>query len=292
MISMKPELKEDYAFHFLENIDIPVVQLISIGKQIRSSNSYYFDNQYRLECYLFQYTLNGSGCLKINGEEYLIKKNDGFLLKLPGDECYYFNESKNDGPWEFIYIMFKGAPVAPYYDYIKNHLGTIITLFPQYQAINNLMQLHNDVQAGRIENPFLLSSKVFEFLCHLCALQRNNDENLSPLVLQAKEFMKKEYTNPLGIKAVADFLNISHSHLSRIFFAETGTHPIDFLTKIRLEEAIKLMNTTSMKMEELSTVCGFSCGNYFNKVFKKHMNMTPSQFRSYIKQEGYSKIQI
>ena len=43
---------------------------------------------------------------------------------------------------------------------------------------------------------------------------------------------------------------------------------------------------------EIGMECGFSGGNYFSKVFKRHMGMTPVEFREYVRREGYSKMQI
>ena len=91
-ISGKKDWKDNYAFHFLNDVEHPVVRLNAVGKERCSTDAYYWDNSRRPDCYLFQYTLNGSGMVRIEGEELMIRKGTGFFLKMPGPECYYFDE--------------------------------------------------------------------------------------------------------------------------------------------------------------------------------------------------------
>ena len=73
---------------------------------------------------------------------------------------------------------------------------------------------------------------------------------------------------------------------------ETGGRPIDYLTKIRLDRAVDMLTAGERSVREVGEESGFSGGNYFSKVFKRHMGMTPVEFREYVRREGYSKMQI
>lgn len=286
------DTQDDFAFHFLDDIKKPVVRLNAIGRQLRSSNTYYWDNANRQPgCYLFQYTLGGSGTVKIGGEEYTVDRGKGFFLKIPGEECYYFDEKRNEAPWEFIYIMFECNGAEEYCMYIENHLGKIIGLPVWHQAVRLLFEIHGQAKKQML-SPFLLNGKVFEFLCILCSVKKEIGNADPALVINAKAYMEENYGRPIGISDVAEWLEVSQSHLSREFYKITGVKPIEYMTKLRLTHAVDLLSTTSGRLDEISASSGFSSTNYFNKVFKKHMGMTPAQFRKYIKSEGYSRFQV
>lgn len=287
----KEDRKDNYAFHFLNDVEHPVVRLNAAGQERCSTGSYFWDNHNRPESYLFQYTLSGSGTVKIGGEERVVGKDMGFLLKMPGPECYYFDEKRNKAPWEFIYLLFECGAAEEYCRYIESHLGRIITLPVYSRAIELMFEIH--AQAKRPNrNPFLLGGMVFSFLCALCDVEMGKEKPEPPLVTDAKTRMEELFAYPVGISDVASSCRVSLSHLSREFYKATGMKPSEYLTKLRLKKAVDLLSGTTVQLSEISVSCGFSSVNYFQKVFKKHMGMSPARFRNYVKSEGYSKFQI
>lgn len=286
------ELLDNYAFHFLEDVENPFLRMIAIGREVRCSPEYHYDNSGRRPAYLFQYTLSGGGIVKINGHEHLVDEGKAFFLKMPGEESYYFDKNRSTVPWEFIYIMFECHGAEQYCQYIENHLGQIISLPPYHEAVRLLFEIHSNVKEQKEQNPFILSSRAFAFLCLLCAIPHSDTASGSDLTARAQNHIQQNFHKPVGISDTANFLHVSPSHLSREFFKDTGVKPIDYLTRIRLKKAVELLSSSFMNVEDIGVACGFSCSNYFSKVFKKHMNMSPTQFRRYIQSEGYSRMQI
>jgi len=285
------EMLDGYGFHFMdEQINHPI-RLIGIGRESRCLESYYLDNNYRPECYLFQYTISGHGYLYTNEQEHMITPGQAFLLHMPGKERYYYKKDSSE-PWEFYYLLFDGNAVVPYFNYIQSHSGMILTFSEYHPAIELLIQLHTDAILGKLRDPFSVSSRVYEFMCHLCRNCNTTSVKYSSLVSLAIETLKKEYTSSEGISALAAKLHVSTSHLSREFTRETGMPPIEYQRRLRLEKAVKLLSTTNLSIDEIAISCGFSCGNYFDKVFKRWLRMSPKNFREYVRQNGYQNIQI
>lgn len=285
------DIQDGYGFHFLDDVAHPIIRLNAVGIESRSSGQYYWDNHDRKGGWLFQYTLSGSGTVEMEGKKQILKPGMGFFLKMPGPESYYFDENTNTAPWKFIFVLFECSE-DEYYRYIEEHLGKVFSVPYYSDAIQILFEIHRRAKEGRHLNPFFFNSKAFEFLCCLCALDKNSQSDQSGLILQAKEYLDSHFESPVGISDAAACLHVSQSHLSREFLKATGMKPIDYLTRLRLKQAIRLLHTTSWKMEEISSACGFSSSNYFNKVFKKYMEMTPQQFRAYVKTQGYVSVQI
>lgn len=291
MSNMK-ELYKDYAFHFLNDLENPVMQVLAIGKQIRIQNTYQWDNRERRACYLFQYTLSGSVSLEMDNQTYIVDQGKGFFIKIPSPSRYYFDALKNEAPYEHIYIMFVCKQATAYCEYIEKHLGHVFSLDFYSPAVQLLLDMYANAENNKIDNPFLLSSSLFEFLCLLCSQRLNTVHNNLGIVSRAQDYMEKHCTKPIGINDAANALQVSQSHLSRAFYQQTGEKPVVYLTKLRLKKAIKLLTATALKIEDISEKCGFASSNYFDKVFKKYMHVTPKQFRLYVQAQGFSNVQI
>lgn len=292
MYTQDADFLDNYAFHFLEDVEEPFVQLVAIGRETRHSSEYHWENSQRGPSYLFQYTLAGSGTVRINGQEQLVDQGKAFFLKMPGEESYYFDEERNQAPWEFLFVILECHGAQRYCQQIESHLGKIFALPQCHEAVGRLFEMHAMAREGRARNPFALSSKAFEFLCLLCTVPLGDRDADASLSARAKRYIRRNFPSPIGIADVAAFLKVSQSHLSREFYRETGGKAIDYLTRTRLDRAVDMLTSGEKSVGEIGTACGFSGGNYFSKVFKRHMGMTPVVFREYVRREGYSKMQI
>lgn len=292
MYQEREDTFDNYGFHFLEDVEEPFIQLFVVGRELRHSSKYHLDNSNRSPAYLFQYTLSGSGTVEIAGQKHLVGAGEAFFLKIPGETSYYFDEAHNQAPWDILFIMFGCHGAETYCQMIESRLGQIFALPVYHEAIQLLFELHAMAKEGRAQNPFLLSSKAFALLCLLCTVPPGGVQGESSLSARAKQYIRQNCDRPIGIADTAAFMKVSHSHLSREFYKETGVRPIDYLIRVRLDRAVDLLTSTERKVEEIGRECGFSTANYFGKVFKKHIGMSPVQFREYTRREGYSKMQI
>lgn len=82
-----------------------------------------------------------------------------------------------------------------------------------------------------------------------------------------------------NLSRLADMLGVNCAYLSRVFKRETGSNFCDYQTYIRIEEAKRLLVTTSLSNAEIAKRCGFLDKRYFAQVFKKKCGMTTSQYR-------------
>ena len=86
----------------------------------------------------------------------------------------------------------------------------------------------------------------------------------------------------LSLSTLAAELGINGSYLSNLFKKETGITLTAYVNRKRIEKAIFLLNTTSDSVQNIAYVCGINDVNYFTNVFKKIMNMTPSEYKNLI----------
>ena len=68
-------------------------------------------------------------------------------------------------------------------------------------------------------------------------------------------------------------------NLSRKFKKETGQSLTDYINKLRIKEALYMMENHNLSITDIAYMTGFNDVNYFTKVFKKYKRMTPSSYR-------------
>lgn len=100
------------------------------------------------------------------------------------------------------------------------------------------------------------------------------------LVEKAKDYVKKNYNdNDMSVEKLCSQLHVSPAYFSTIFKKEMDMNFVNYLTEVRLEEAVKLLNTTDDKTYVVATKVGYAEPNYFSYVFKRKFGVSPSRYR-------------
>jgi AraC-like DNA-binding protein len=98
------------------------------------------------------------------------------------------------------------------------------------------------------------------------------------LVVKAKKYIDKNFKAPIHLEDVAMELQVSPFYLSRLFSRNSDFSLVEYLTKVRLNEAEKLLLDGRYNVNDIAQMVGYENGNYFSKVFKKHFGISPSKF--------------
>ncbi|MBC2728471.1 PocR ligand-binding domain-containing protein [Desulfosporosinus sp.] len=147
------------------------------------------------------------------------------------------------------------------------------------QVMVKLQDFNNEIDnIERIEEFFFKVHKVIaEFLDGIFKLA---DKKHLSLVNNARNFIMENYQKPLTLKATADHLFISPSHLSRLFRLELDCTFNDYLTRVRVEKAVELMKKPEFSVEQVSKAIGFKSQSYFAEVFRKYIGVTPLVYKN------------
>jgi PAS domain S-box-containing protein len=95
----------------------------------------------------------------------------------------------------------------------------------------------------------------------------------------AISYMKAHLQDAVSLESIAAAINISKTHLIRIFRKELGSSPMRYLTGLRVEESAGLLSGTDMTLGEVAEKLNFYSDSHFSKVFKKSMGENPSAYR-------------
>ncbi len=98
-------------------------------------------------------------------------------------------------------------------------------------------------------------------------------------IKQALTYISSHYAEPITLQDIARSMHISKSECCRCFKRCLQTTPFEYLTKYRIYSSVRLFMLTNDSVSDIAAKTGFNSSSYFNKMFKKYMDSTPSDFR-------------
>lgn len=141
--------------------------------------------------------------------------------------------------------------------------------------------------AGKIEllkTPSAGKGLMQEMVRKYCLLVKNHSlKGYSPLVREVIARTESDPTADLSLKAHAQRLNVNPSYLSALFKKETGQTLTQFVNQSRIRYGLFLLNSSHMQIQTVAQHCGIPDLNYFTRLFKKQVGMTPSEYRNRIR---------
>lgn len=113
-----------------------------------------------------------------------------------------------------------------------------------------------------------------------CAyVQRYSLRAYSPLVQKVINHINLNLNSDLSIGLLADLCFISPGYLSTLFKRETGVTLVSYINAQRIDRAAHLLTNSQLSIAEIAEQVGITDVNYFTKLFKRTMDMTPSRYR-------------
>ena len=95
-----------------------------------------------------------------------------------------------------------------------------------------------------------------------------------------KDYIDRNYKKDISAKDVAGILGYSDVYFSKVFKQLFDDNFINYLTKIRIDRAKVLLKDISFNIKEVGKSVGYADSNYFTKVFKRSVGMSPSEYRN------------
>jgi len=146
--------------------------------------------------------------------------------------------------------------------------------------IKNIVKLLGEKDLAKVQN---LISDIIQPMNKKFFKQNSKSNEL--LVERAIEYIDKNYFDPdLSLKTVADYVHTNSSYLCVLIKQFNLISYIDYLNRIRMENAKILLQNNAIKTYEIAFDVGFNSSQYFASCFKKYTGLTPSEYREHIKE--------
>lgn len=100
------------------------------------------------------------------------------------------------------------------------------------------------------------------------------------LTIEAIDFIKQRYHEPVSLQEAADVLGVHPTYLSKVFKADTGQTFTEYLNRCRIEHAIELLRTRRYSIKQIYREVGFNQYTYFFRVFRQITGVSPSEYEA------------
>lgn len=136
------------------------------------------------------------------------------------------------------------------------------------------------VSAKKLESATMLLKIFAEHLAmksNQIAVQTQNTE--PPVITRAKRFIQENQDEELSLGRVAKAVNTSTFYFCKLFKRATGLHFTEYVSRSRIEKAKNLLLNPNLRISEIAFAVGFQSLTHFNRVFKKVLGESPTEFR-------------
>lgn len=122
-----------------------------------------------------------------------------------------------------------------------------------------------------------LMTKMFGDYCRL--VRKHSLGEYSPIVQKTIIFIESDLSAELSLQTLATAQKVSPGYLSAVFKKETGKTLTEYITRKRMKHAAHLLTTTHLQVQTIALHCGIMDVQYFSKLFKRYMGMSPGEYR-------------
>ncbi|UBV40224.1 AraC family transcriptional regulator [Staphylococcus xylosus] len=224
----------------------------------------------------------GEGTFSYAGETYHLTAGNIFLLER-GMEVEYKPSFSN--PWTYYWVGMNGKQILNYLSrcsIVDSH----VILGQDTTDIKNIIQLICKLSQS-IESNNSNDILIMQYLYQLVyTLQEKFPKNFSVQVdivnediQHAVDFINTNYQKHITVEDVAKSVNITRSHLYKLFKKNLGCSPKEYLTYIRMYHASQLLIHTSTLISDISRQVGYKDPLLFSKNFTKHFEISASEYR-------------
>ncbi|MBU9744549.1 AraC family transcriptional regulator [Diplocloster agilis] len=226
------------------------------------------------------YLISGQTSIYLNGITHAVKKNDLHLLEISG------NSMGGGGHFQMYYLDFSfdiPALSDQFYGCCKR-----LSVNPECINLAGLesyfLEMHfENIAEQEFRQQKILCSLQDLFIClyRRCAVSSEHSAGHSgrqQFLYDVLNYLEQNYMYPLCLKDISGLVHLNPRYLSRLFKEATGLTIQQYLIRLRIGKAKKLLSATSHSITDIALETGFCDCQHFCKVFKQLEGITPTQY--------------
>lgn len=220
----------------------------------------------------------GNGTLEY--EDTSVKIKNGDIVFLPKEQAHYYYPNGNY--WNVLWAAFEGSDCES----ILKRFGMTSPMVISPKDDNSMETIFKKMISSQ-ENDILYcdhtcSGLVYEYILEFHRLMdKNTDSKKSrqiSMLLPVLRYMHDNFRNDISMSDLSDMLGITPQHFCRIFRNAMDMRPNEFLIKLRIDEAKRLICDGNISITEAAARSGFRDPSYFSTVFRKYVGISPNEF--------------
>lgn len=254
-----------------DELDLPFF-IYTFGRTARERNIYWKSDR----CILL-YSENGCGKALIDGVWHSLPQ--GSLMYCPSSVEVEYGPSE-DLPWTTVYFTITGRNTL-------SMLGTQLRIVTDCDLtfISSVAEgLRNKLKRSSDRNTphLMLYELMLKVRHHTKTLteEKGYKTNADKIKLSLTYIMNN-FSQDLPLSMLAEKCDVSEEYYCYLFKEATGTTPTAYINALKISRACDLLQKYPEKpVKEICSLCGFNDPCYFNRVFKRDVGMTPTQFKA------------
>ena len=252
------------------------------------------------------YVASGMGRHIFGNEEYSVSKGDLFVINY--DVPHEFGPLPDPGKPRLVvyncifkpgFLDYKLVDCRDFHELAQHFLFRL--LFPQEDSnpkniilcgrnneeIDSLYhRMYDEYASQRTGYVEILRAYIIELLVHILRLFRNSDARneesdigRQKIVKDVIAYMRDNYDKQLRLEELSMMSFFSRNYFCKLFKDSTGSTVSEYIQKIRMDKARRLLKSTDKTILEISQEVGYKDIKFFNELFKRNTGETPGSYR-------------
>lgn len=236
--------------------------------------------------YMICVITEGTGNCEVNEKVYHVKKGD-ILLLYPGVEAML--EIEPDEPCSYTWIGFAGVKAKECVMQLgfshKNHVQSVEDTDKLHEVVLHMLQARELTFSNELKRNGLLKLFIAELIDQynkqLSEAQMKDFHNTesSAYIRNAITYIAENYASQIKINELADHIGVNRSYLASSFKKAMGYSPKEYLLRLRMEKAKKLLETTNQPINSIANSVGYTDQLAFSRMFKRYSGVSPKTYR-------------
>lgn len=241
--------------------------------------------------------IRGSAMHWLEDGDFPVTAGDVFLLQ--GRQSHYFHARKN---LELINIMYDPAQIGLPEAELRKLPGycAMFMLEPSYRRRHRFAsrlhlqriplaraeQLADEMEKECAEKAAgyeaVLRAKLVELIVYLARAYTFSETTEARALLRVGHVigaLENDFSKNWKLDDLMQIAHMSRSNLMRVFREAAGVAPIEYLLRLRIQKAMKLLRSTDLSVTEIALQTGFNDSNYFTRQFRKTAGCPPAKYR-------------
>ncbi len=213
--------------------------------------------------------------LGVNGQR---QTADGRTLMVwePGQAHLY---GATDTPWLHSWMHISGGAVTELVSEAKLPRGQPIPHCDPLWLERAALDLHQEIAAHAHPDPLIAEHVCRIFLRHVTRALRPADSAVPPALLTVRRHLEAHLAEPTSLTDLARMAGLSANHFCGEFRRHFAVAPIDYLIRLRLDQARLLLRDRNLSVGQVSAAVGYADARYFARLFRRRFGCSPRALR-------------
>lgn len=229
--------------------------------------------------YVLELVSHGSGSLCLGGDEQELLPGSFFVY---GPSVPQRIESSPGNPLGKYFVGFTGKAVEAFlecYDIQPGYVSRCVKGEPIRRTFDSLID--RGIRKSRLARPLCaIITRQLLLMCRDDAAEPvNTDTTAYATYSRGKEFIEKNHLSMTTLESIAKACGVDAPYLCRLFARFHDESPYQFLTRLRMEHASRILLGSDASVKSVAMQLGFKDAFHFSRVFKSVHHVPPSRFR-------------